>query len=176
MTSPGSRPDLSLTLQTDLSTFRMLSITEMSCFFSTARCKMVFESLSCRHHKEPIPRSVYGRRTFSRSRGTRPASFRYGNINGTQCTCMYVCMYAVSYSMGSFLYMISVSIHQRIGIQIFFHWTPTKYGNEQDFSLCMYVCMYMRFVRLINPERYFALLFYFCMHVRTCEPQIFGFF
>ena len=44
-----------------------------------------------------------------------------------------------SYSMGSFLYMTSVSIHQRIGTQIFFHWTPTKYGNEQDFSICMYV-------------------------------------
>jgi hypothetical protein len=42
--------------------------------------------------------------------------------------------------------------------------------------VCIYVCMYMRFVRLINPEQYFALLFYFCMHVRTCEPQIVGFF
>ena len=45
--------------------------------------------------------------------------------------CMYVCTYVCmewfciltmcSYSMGSFLYMTSVSIHQRIGTQIFFH-------------------------------------------------------
>jgi hypothetical protein len=34
--------------------------------------------------------------------------------------CMYVCM-VCSYSMGSFLYMTSVSIHQRICTQIFFH-------------------------------------------------------
>ena len=33
-------------------------------------------------------------------------------------TVMYVCMY------------------------VCFHFTPTKYGNEQDFSTCMYVCMY----------------------------------
>ena len=40
-----------------------------------------------------------------------------------------------------YLYMTSVPIHQRIGTQIFFHWTPTKYSNEQDFSICMYVCI-----------------------------------
>ena len=64
--------------------------------------------------------------------------------------CMYVCMYVrfciltmCSYSVGSFLYMASVSIHQIIGTQIFFHWTPTKYANEQDLSICMYVCMYV---------------------------------
>ena len=33
-------------------------------------------------------------------------------------------------------------VRMYVCIQIFFHWTPTKYSNdEQDFSICMYVCM-----------------------------------
>ena len=38
---------------------------------------------------------------------------------------MYVCMYVCMYVW--------------LGTQIFFHWTSKKYGNEQDFSICMYV-------------------------------------
>ena len=98
----------------------------------------------------------------------------------THYLCIYVCMYVHHYStayilhsrnvcsgfvywrcavtpLGSSLYMTSVSIHQIIGTQIFFHWTPTKYGNEQDLSICMYECLYV--CMYVCPENRYTNVF-----------------
>ncbi len=58
---------------------------------------------------------------------------------------MYVCMYVytddVQLLYGTFLIYDQCTYSPANRYTNIFHWTPTKYSNEQDLSICMYVCV-----------------------------------
>ncbi len=49
---------------------------------------------------------------------------------------MFVCDYVKQFSVCMYVCM-------SVSTQIFFHWTPTKYGSEQDFSICIWCVLHV---------------------------------